>query len=126
MDDASLAAFFDSRPPAAFSHVICTLGPSAGVGSILGADGLSGLRKQFDLKFFAQMAVVAHAAPKTADGGAVVVTTGALAKRPGKGSTALAAANGALEARWAAGFEGFTDADGYQPAACLRHTAARR
>jgi len=41
---------------------------------------------------------VSYGATKVADGGALVLCSGALAKRPGKGSTALAAANAALDA----------------------------
>ena len=77
---------------------MCTVGPSAGCSSVLGADGMAGLRLQFQLKFFAQLAAVSYGAPKVADGGALVLCSGALAKRPGKGSTALATANAALDA----------------------------
>jgi NAD(P)-dependent dehydrogenase (short-subunit alcohol dehydrogenase family) len=55
------------------------------------------LRQQFDMKFFAQLSAVSYGAEKLADGGSIVLTTGALAKRPGKGSTALATANAALD-----------------------------
>lgn len=49
------------------------------------------------MKFFAQLAAVSYGAPRLADGGSIVLTTGALAKRPGKGNTALAVANAALD-----------------------------
>ena len=39
-----------------------------------------------------------YAAPKLADGGSITFVSGALAKRPGKGSTALAVSNAALDA----------------------------
>jgi NAD(P)-dependent dehydrogenase (short-subunit alcohol dehydrogenase family) len=44
-----------------------------------------------------QAIVVSYGASKIADGGCIVLVSGALTKRPGKGSAALAAANGALE-----------------------------
>lgn len=96
-DTAAVEAFFAGQPDGAFSHLVCTVGPSAGCSSVLGADGFAGLRRQFDLKFFTQLAAVAFGAPKVADGGALVLCSGALAKRPGKGSAALAAANGAID-----------------------------
>ena len=97
-NEAALAAFFSAFGDGSFSHLVCTVGPSANCSSVLGADGLAGLRRQFDLKFFAQLAAVSYGASKVADGGALVLCSGALAKRPGKGSTALAAANAALDA----------------------------
>lgn len=45
-----------------------------------------------------QMAAVSFGAPILADGGSITLVSGALSKRPGKGSTALAVANAALEA----------------------------
>ena len=97
-NEASVASFFDARDTGSFAHLVCTVGPSADCSSVLGADDFAGLRRQFDLKFFAQLAAVSYGAAKVADGGALVLCSGALAKRPGKGSTALAAANAALDA----------------------------
>jgi len=96
--DASVAAYFADFAPGSVHHLIVTVGPGAGASSVIGAEGLAGLRRQFDLKFFAQLACVAHGAPILADGGAIVLVSGALAKRPGKGSTALATANAAIDA----------------------------
>lgn len=42
--------------------------------------------------------MVSYGADKLADGGSIVLTSGALSRRPGKGSTALAIANASLEA----------------------------
>lgn len=44
------------------------------------------------------MSCVSYGADKLSDGGSIVLTSGALSRRPGKGSTALAVANAALEA----------------------------
>jgi NAD(P)-dependent dehydrogenase (short-subunit alcohol dehydrogenase family) len=95
--EASVAAFFGGVKAGSISHLVSTVGAGVGCSSILGADGFAGLRKQFDVKFFAQVAAVSYGAPLLADGGCIVLTSGALAKRPGKGSTALATANAALE-----------------------------
>ena len=97
-NEAALASFFDAHAAGSFAHLVCTVGPGAGCSSVLGAEGLAGLRRQFDVKFFTQLAAVSYGAAKVADGGALVLCSGALAKRPGKGSTALAAANAALDA----------------------------
>lgn len=80
------------------NHLIVTVGPGAGASSVVGSEGFAGLRRQFDLKFFAQMACVSYGAPVLADGGSIVLFSGALAKRLGRGSTALATANAALDA----------------------------
>jgi NAD(P)-dependent dehydrogenase (short-subunit alcohol dehydrogenase family) len=97
-DDAAVQAFFAGVPAGSIHHLVATLGNSAGCSSIEGPEGMAGLRRQFDFKFFAQLAAVSYGASKLADGGSIVLTSGALAKRPGKGSTALAAANAALDA----------------------------
>lgn len=94
----SVAEFFSAIPAGSIHHIVVTLGEGAGVGDVRGPDGFAGLKRQFDLKFFAQLNPVSHGADKLADGGSIVLTSGALSRRPGKGSTALATANAALEA----------------------------
>lgn len=96
--EQSVQAFFDAVPAGAIHHLVLTIGPSAGVSDIRGASGLAGLRKQIELKFFGQIAPVCLGADKLADGGSIVLTSGALSRRPGAGSTSLATANAALEA----------------------------
>lgn len=97
-DDVSLTAFFEQQATGSFHHLVCTVGESANCGDIRGPEGLAKMKKQFDLKFFAQLAPVSLGVDKLADGGSVVLTSGALSRRPGKGSAALGAANAALEA----------------------------
>ena len=58
----AVEAFFGAQADGAFSHLVCTIGPSAGCSSVLGADGFAGLKKQFDVKFFAQLAAVVRIA----------------------------------------------------------------
>ena len=94
----SLLAFSQTFTAGTLQHLIVTCGPSTEVSTTLGPEGFAGLRRQFDFKFFAQLGVVSYIAPLLADGGSIVVTTGALAKRPGKGSTALSVANAAIDA----------------------------
>lgn len=98
-DEAAVAKFFEEHVAAgSINHLVVTIGASASCSSILGASGAAGLRKQFDFKFFGQLLPVSYGAEKLADGGSIVVTSGALSRRPGKGSAALGAANAALEA----------------------------
>jgi NAD(P)-dependent dehydrogenase (short-subunit alcohol dehydrogenase family) len=97
-NETSVASFFSAYAPGSVAHLVITLGPGAGASTVIGAEGFAGLRRQFDLKFFAQMACVSYGAPILSDGGSITLFTGALAKRPGKGSTALATANAALDA----------------------------
>ena len=97
-DAAATKAFFETVEAGTVHFLVNTVGPGASCSSILGEEGFAGLRRQFDFKFFAQVASVSFAAEKLADGGAIVLASGALSRRPGKGSTALACANAALEA----------------------------
>lgn len=97
-NDQAVQAFFDAIPAGSINHLVVTLGSSAGVSDVLGAAGLAGLKKQFDFKFFGQIRPVSYGADKLADGGSIVLTSGALSRRPGVGSTSLATANAALEA----------------------------
>ena len=106
--------FFDSIPAASFHHLVVTIGESASCSDIRGDAGFAGLKRQFDLKFFAQLLPVSFGVDKIADGGSIVLTSGnffdyiwiisykcnagALSRRPGKGSTALSTTNAALEA----------------------------
>jgi NAD(P)-dependent dehydrogenase (short-subunit alcohol dehydrogenase family) len=96
--ESALETFFDGFEQGSFHHIVCTLGESAGCGDIRGSTGLQGLRNQFNMKFFGQIAPISFGVDKIADGGSIVLTSGSLSKRPGKGSTALATANAALEA----------------------------
>jgi NAD(P)-dependent dehydrogenase (short-subunit alcohol dehydrogenase family) len=97
MDLESIQYFWESIEDRTIHHLVITLGEGAGCSDIRGVEGIAGLQKQFDVKFFAQANIAALGADKLADGGAIIFTTGALSRRPGAGSTALATANYALE-----------------------------
>lgn len=96
--EAAVAAFFESQVPGSYHHIVCTLGEAAGCSDVRGAENFSKLKKQFDVKVYAQLLPVSYGVDKIADNGSVVLTSGALSRRPGKGSSALASANAALEA----------------------------
>ena len=98
LDTPAVEKFFSAVEQGSIHGIVNTIGASAGASSILGSSGLDGLRRQFDLKFFAQVATISLGAGKLADGGSIVLCSGALSRRPGAGSAALAAANAACEA----------------------------
>ena len=97
-DDDAVEKFFESQPQGSFHHMVCTIGESAGCSDIRGKEGFRKLKRQFELKFFAQLSPVSFGADKMADGGSIVLTSGALSRRPGMGSSALGSANAAFEA----------------------------
>lgn len=96
-DADAVEAFFAEHEAGSIHHLVCTAGPSNGTSSLEGRGGLEGLRAQLSMKLMAQLTPVSLGAAKLADGGCVVLTSGVLSVRPGKGSPALAMANGALE-----------------------------
>jgi len=96
-DEAALQAFFEAQAQGSFNHMVCTIGESAGCSDIRGAEGFRKLKEQFEIKVFAQLAPICFGVDKMADGGSIVITSGALSRRPGGGSSALGAANASLE-----------------------------
>lgn len=96
-DTSSVKDFF-ARYEGGFDHLVITAGPSNDNGSIEGDDGYQGLIHQMNLKLFAQLCVVSYGASKVRTGGSIVLTSGVLAQRPGKGATSLSIANAGLEA----------------------------
>jgi NAD(P)-dependent dehydrogenase (short-subunit alcohol dehydrogenase family) len=54
-DEAAVEAFFDRVPAGSVHHLVATVGASASASDITGKDGFAKLKKQFDLKFFAQV-----------------------------------------------------------------------
>lgn len=97
-DEAAVKAFFDAVTPGSLHHLVSTVGASSRCNDLCAEDGYVKFVKQFQLKVFAQAIAVSFGASKLADGGCIVLVSGALSRRPGKGSAALAAANAAVEA----------------------------
>lgn len=95
---SEVSAFFENQAASSYHHIVCTIGASAGCSDIRGPSNFVKLKAQFDNKFFSQLLPVSYGADKIADNGSIVLTSGALARRPEKGSSALGAANAALEA----------------------------
>ena len=98
--DEQLAAFFAAQPAGSLAHVVITVGPGANAGNFVAAGNMERARAQVSGKFVVQMAVAHFAAssPALRDGGSITFLSGALAKRPGKGSAVLGATNAAIDA----------------------------
>jgi NAD(P)-dependent dehydrogenase (short-subunit alcohol dehydrogenase family) len=97
--DEDLEAFFTARPAGSISHVVVTVGPGTGAGDFVAEGNMAKARAQVEGKLGVQMAVAHFAARSKAlrDGGSITFVSGALAKRPGKGSAVLAATNAAID-----------------------------
>lgn len=99
-DDAALATFFAARAPGSVNHVVVTVGAGANAGNFTSPGNMARARAQVEGKFIVQAAVAhfAAASPALAAGSSITFVSGALAKRPGKGSAVLAATNAAVDA----------------------------
>lgn len=115
-DSKQVDEYFQSLKAGSVNHLIATAGASAGCGNFT-TDSFDNVMKQFNVKFGVQWSAAHAAAPILADGGSITFFSGnlffcsflsfenlihstqkgALSRRPGKGSSALAACNAALE-----------------------------
>ncbi|KAL6760488.1 hypothetical protein V8C86DRAFT_3132462 [Haematococcus lacustris] len=96
-DEGAVKTFFAAIPAGSIHHLVCTTGPSLAGGAFLDVP-MDKIRAQYDAKLFSAMHVAKYGAPALADGGSLTFLSGALARRPGKGSAALATVNAALDA----------------------------
>ncbi|KAJ9512456.1 hypothetical protein QJQ45_013031 [Haematococcus lacustris] len=106
-DEGAVKTFFAAIPAGSIHHLVCTTGPSLAGGAFLDVPMdkvgvldlcMARIRAQYDAKLFSAMHVAKYGAPALADGGSLTFLSGALARRPGKGSAALATVNAALDA----------------------------
>jgi NAD(P)-dependent dehydrogenase (short-subunit alcohol dehydrogenase family) len=97
MNEDTVEEFFATIAAGSVHHLVVTVGASASASDITGRAGYAKFRSQMDMKLMAQVVCVSYGAPRLAVGGSIVLMSGTLAKRPGRGSAALAAANSALE-----------------------------
>jgi NAD(P)-dependent dehydrogenase (short-subunit alcohol dehydrogenase family) len=94
-DRGTLDAFFAT---ATVDHLVLAASPGAvGAGPIADLDEAA-LRQAFDGKFFAHVKAIQAALPRLRPDGSVTIVSAASARAAFPGTTALAAANGALEA----------------------------
>eukprot|EP00297_Palpitomonas_bilix_P011393 CAMPEP_0113890628 /NCGR_PEP_ID=MMETSP0780_2-20120614/14256_1 /TAXON_ID=652834 /ORGANISM="Palpitomonas bilix" /LENGTH=259 /DNA_ID=CAMNT_0000880055 /DNA_START=99 /DNA_END=878 /DNA_ORIENTATION=+ /assembly_acc=CAM_ASM_000599 len=97
MSEEKVEAFFEGMKDESVNHLVITAGNGAGGGMFMDTP-LENLRRQFDFKFFSAATVIHHANKKMAEGGSITLFSGALSRRPGKGSALLASCNAANEA----------------------------
>jgi NAD(P)-dependent dehydrogenase (short-subunit alcohol dehydrogenase family) len=89
-----LAAFDDDS----IDHLVTTPGGSAKLGNLVANKRTcADVRRQLDMKFFAQLAPVLAVGDKIKRGGSITMSSGVLSRRVGRGNDALAIANTAIE-----------------------------
>ena len=97
-DEAAVRSFMSTLPKNSIDHLVTTPGGSAKLGNLIANKRTcSDVRRQFDLKFFAQLAPVLAIGDKIKVGGSITMTSGILSRRPGRGNDALAVSNAAIE-----------------------------
>lgn len=95
-DRAALDAFFGAA--GTVDHLVLSASPGAGGASPIAALGEDALRRAFEGKVFAYIKAIQAALPRLRPDGSVTMVTAASARAAFPGTTALAGANGALEA----------------------------
>jgi NAD(P)-dependent dehydrogenase (short-subunit alcohol dehydrogenase family) len=97
-DEAAVRRFINGLPDNSVDHLVTTPGGSAKLGNLIqNQRTCDDVRRQFDLKFFAQLAPVLAIGSKIKEGGSITMTSGILSRRPGRGNDALAVSNAAIE-----------------------------
>ena len=96
-DEASVEAFFSRVAPGEYNALIVSAADRAVHGAFLDLP-TSSVREFVDSKFWGAYHCAKHGAPALADGGAVVLFSGVLGRRPGVNCSPLAICNGAVEA----------------------------
>jgi len=95
--EPQVKAFFESLAPDKYSALIVTALGRAVHGPFLGLE-VEKARELFEGKLWGPWYCAKHGAPKLRDGGAIVLVSGVLCRRPGANCTPLGSANGAVEA----------------------------
>lgn len=93
-DEASVAAWKDQLPEIDYLVISAS---SATHGPFASAE-IAPLRAMFDAKFFGPYLTARDALPKLKPGGAIMLFSGVLSRRPGANCAGLGAVNGAVEA----------------------------
>ncbi|HEY0807001.1 MAG TPA: SDR family NAD(P)-dependent oxidoreductase, partial [Pseudonocardiaceae bacterium] len=83
-DEAAITAFFAGIGP--FDHLVFTAGESLFVGP-LGTTDIGVARAFFEIRFWAAVTSVKHAAPLLRPGGSITLTSGGTVERPAPGWT---------------------------------------
>lgn len=97
-DEEAVEGFFAGVPAASYDHLLTTPGGSARLGDLVANKrSCADVRRQLDLKFFAQLGPALHGHGCVKDNGSITLVSGVLARRLGSGNDALCVANAAIE-----------------------------
>jgi NAD(P)-dependent dehydrogenase (short-subunit alcohol dehydrogenase family) len=98
-DEEKVRAHMNSNfKPDSIDHLVTTPGGSAKLGNLIANKrSCADVRRQMDMKFYAQLAPVLAAGDKIKPYGSITMVSGVLSRRVGRGNDALAIANSAIE-----------------------------
>lgn len=97
-DEEKVRDFFTTIPDRSIDHLVTTPGGSAKLGNLVANKrSCEDVKRQFDLKYFAQLGPVLAATEKMRDHGSITMCSGVLSRRTGRGNDALAVSNAAIE-----------------------------
>ena len=98
MDEPAVRSYLKGFPDDSIDHLVTTPGGSARLGNLIANERTcADVRRQLDMKFFAQLAPVLAAGDKIKRGGSITMMSGVLSRRTGRGNDALAISNAAIE-----------------------------
>lgn len=83
-DEAQIQALFDQIGH--FDHLVFTAGEALLLGEVA-VTSLEAVRRAFELRYFGALAAVKYATSLIRPGGSIVLTTGIVSLRPGKGTS---------------------------------------
>ena len=97
-DESKVRAFMETIPDDSIDHLVTTPGNSMKLGNLVANKrSCEDVKKQLDMKYFAQLAPVLAATDKMKRHGSITMTSGVLSRRTGRGNDALAISNAAIE-----------------------------
>jgi NAD(P)-dependent dehydrogenase (short-subunit alcohol dehydrogenase family) len=97
-DEAKVQQFASTFEDGSVDHLVTTPGGSARLGNLIANNrSCDDVRRQFNLKYFAQLAPVLAMSEKIKDHGSITMVSGILSRRTGRGNDALAVSNAAIE-----------------------------
>jgi len=97
-DEEKVKELMTTIPDGSIDHLVTTPGGSMRLGNLVANKrSCEDVKKQFDLKYFAQLSPILAATAKMRENGSITMTSGILSRRTGRGNDALAVSNAAIE-----------------------------
>ena len=97
-DETKVREFMNTVPDNSIDHLVTTPGNSMRLGNLVANKrSCEDVKRQLDMKYFAQLAPVLAATEKMKRHGSITMTSGILSRRTGRGNDALAISNAAIE-----------------------------